>query len=431
MVILKPETIFLLNVISTFSLVVVYTFLANFNRKLFYKKWDYILGFGLYVGITTLFNIIMPTMGIVVSLIGIVILGNRLYNNEKIYIIYYFIFSVFMLVGQLIFSEGFKVLFAYLNISNTSIDIYLIANGVIIQLANLACCRIFLALFKTKIRELRMQQYFSFLILPIFSLIYILTLVKFLQGQWMVSIEEDITLFIINLVLIVFFNIFITNIFESISKNNELKNKVEFYEKQKNIEYEYYTALESKYNSSRKVIHDVKNHMQTIDSLYEVGESKEAKVYLKEMYGLLDSLGQKIYTENKVLNVVINDKVHLAKKQDIDIEVFIGEVDLSFIKEIDITTIISNLLDNAIEAVKEIDNKKITFKIDNFNNFLIISVANSFKKVKVINNDFKTTKENHLGLGLKNIKRTTEKYLGSVNIKMANNMFKINIMIPN
>lgn len=431
MVILKPETIFLLNIISTFSLVVIYTFLTNFNRKLFYKKWDYILGFGLYTIITTMFNIVMPTIGIIVSLVGIVILGNRLYNNEKIYIVYYFIFSVFMLIGQLIFSEGFKVIFSYLNIQNSSVDIFLITNGVVIQLANLACCRMFLALFKTNVRELTIQQYFSFLFLPIFSFVYILTLVKFLQGQWMVSIEEDITLFIINLVLIIFFNVFITNIFEAISKNNELKNKVEFYEKQKNIEYEYYTALELKYNSSRKVIHDIKNHMQTIDSLYESGESKEAKVYLKDMYGLLDSLGQKIYTENKVLNVVINDKVHLAKKNDIDIKVLIGDVDLSFIKEIDITTIISNLLDNAIEGTKETENREITLKIDKFNNFLIINVVNSFKKVKVIHEEFRTTKENHLGLGLKNIKRTVEKYSGSINIKTSDNIFKINIMIPN
>ncbi|WP_297632216.1 GHKL domain-containing protein [uncultured Clostridium sp.] len=431
MVILKPETIFLLNIISTFSLVVIYTFLANFNRKLFYKKRDYIIGFGLYIIITTLFNIIIPTMGIIVSLVGIVVLGNRLYNNEKIYIVYYFIFSVFMLIGQLIFSEGFKVIFSYLNIKNISIEIYLITNGVIIQLANLACCRLFLALFKRNIKKLTIQQYFSFLILPIFSFVYILTLVNFLQGQWMINIKEDIILFIINLVLIVFFNIFITNIFEAISKNNELKGKLELYEKQKIMEYDYYTSLESKYNSSRKVIHDIKNHMQTIDSLYEIGEKKEAKDYLKNMYGLLDSLGQKVYTENKVLNVVINDKVHLAKKSDIDIKVLIGEVDLKLIKEIDITTIISNLLDNAIEGTKETENKEITLKIDKFNNFLIINVANSFKKVKVIDEIFKTTKENHLGLGLENIKRTAEKYSGSINIKTSDNIFKVNIMIPN
>ncbi|MGL5647113.1 MAG: sensor histidine kinase, partial [Clostridium sp.] len=347
-------------------------------------------------------------------------------------IVYYFIFAVFFLVGQLVFSEGFKLISIYLNISLQSIDMFVVVNAVVvIQIGNLACCRLFLALFKTNVRELTIQQYFSFLILPTFSFVFIFSLIELLQNQWMASSEEDTILLIVNLGLIIFFNLFITNIFESISKNNELKNKIEFYEKQKNIEYEYYRVLESKYNTSRKVIHDIKNHMQTIDSLYEIEEKEKAKTYLKEMYGLLDSLGQKVYTENRVLNVVINDKVHLAKKSNVNIEVLIGDVDFSFIKEIDITTIISNLLDNAIEGTKETESKDITLKIDKFNNFLIINVVNSFKKVTVINEEFKTTKENHLGLGLKNIKRTIEEYSGSLHIKTSNNIFKINIMIPN
>ncbi|MGL4875977.1 MAG: sensor histidine kinase [Clostridium sp.] len=431
MFILKMETILLLNIISTISLVVIYTFLSNFNRKLFYKKRDYVIGYGVYILVTTLINIVMPTIGVIISLVGIVILGSSLYNNEKIYIVYYFIFAVFFLIGQLVFSEGFKLMSIYLNISLQSIDMFVVVNAVVIQIGNLACCRLFLALFKTNIRELTIQQYFSFLILPTFSFVFIFSLIELLQNQWMASSKEDIILLIVNLGLIVFFNLFITNIFESISKNNELKNKIEFYEKQKNIEYEYYRVLESKYNTSRKVIHDIKNHMQTIDSLYEIEEKEKAKTYLKEMYGLLDSLGQKVYTENRVLNVVINDKVHLAKKSNVDIDVLIGDVDFSFIKEIDITTIISNLLDNAIEGTKETESKEITLKIDKFNNFLIINVVNSFKKVTVINEEFKTTKENHLGLGLKNISRTVEEYSGSLHIKTSNNIFKINIMIPN
>ncbi|MGL5646554.1 MAG: hypothetical protein ACRDDY_01785, partial [Clostridium sp.] len=131
MFILKMETILLLNIISTISLVVIYIFLSNFNRKLFYKKRDYVIGYGVYILVTTLINITMPTIGVIVSLVGIVILGSSLYNNEKIYIVYYFIFAVFFLVGQLVFSEGFKLISIYLNISLQSIDMFVVVNAVV------------------------------------------------------------------------------------------------------------------------------------------------------------------------------------------------------------------------------------------------------------------------------------------------------------
>lgn len=51
---------------------------------------------------------------------------------------------------------------------------------------------------------------------------------------------SDIILYIVNVVVIILFNIFITNVFESISNNNELKNQLSLYEKQSRIEYDYY-----------------------------------------------------------------------------------------------------------------------------------------------------------------------------------------------
>ncbi|MCD3297346.1 sensor histidine kinase, partial [Clostridium botulinum] len=227
-------------------------------------------------------------------------------------------------------------------------------------------------------------------------------------------------------------NIFITNILESISKNNELKNKIVLYEEKSKIEYEYYNKLENNYKNSRKIIHDMKNHLQTIENLYSLNEYEDARKYTEDMYELFDKFVQKYYTRNKVLNVIINDKVEKAKDLGINLECKIGDIDLAFIKDIDLTTIFSNLLDNAIESTKGVLNhKNIVLKINRFNEFLVINIVNPISECPIKNKDgFKSTKKNHKGIGIENIKMTLDKYQGDMRIDYDEDIFKVNIVVP-
>ena len=45
------------------------------------------------------------------------------------------------------------------------------------------------------------------------------------------------------------------------------------------IEYDYYKRLENKYADSRKVIHDIKNHLQIIEELYKDAQEHKAEIY--------------------------------------------------------------------------------------------------------------------------------------------------------
>ncbi len=227
-------------------------------------------------------------------------------------------------------------------------------------------------------------------------------------------------------------NIFITKIFESISKNNEMKNELLLYEQQANLNYEYYNSLENKYKNSRKIIHDIKNHLQTIESLYKDKEEIVAASYTEDLYKIFNKLEQRYYTYNKVLNIILNDKIEFAEKFGVKLDCKIGDVELDFIKDIDLTTIFTNLLDNAIDEVKEFDeNKEVYLKVDKFNDFLVINTHNDLKSKPLKDGDkFKTTKKNHSGLGLQNVKVAIEKYNGNMKVNFEDKCFKVNIVIP-
>ena len=68
---------------------------------------------------------------------------------------------------------------------------------------------------------------------------------------------------------------------------------------------------------------------------------------MKDLYHMLNVLGEKRYTENQMLLIILNEKIREAEAKGITVTVRVGDIDLSDIKEIDLTTIFANLLDNA------------------------------------------------------------------------------------
>ena len=144
---------------------------------------------------------------------------------------------------QVILSVSFQYMTYLLNIHFYSLEVYSNTLSLIVQFANLSAVRLFLICFKNKkITRFSKVQYINFLILPLFSIFYIVSLSIYIQLYMSIS---DIILYIVNVVVIILFNIFITNVFESISNNNELKNQLSLYEKQSRIEYDYYKRLEN------------------------------------------------------------------------------------------------------------------------------------------------------------------------------------------
>lgn len=232
--------------------------------------------------------------------------------------------------------------------------------------------------------------------------------------------------------MILILNIYVTHIFDAISKNNILQNEINLYHQQSKLQHRYYDNLESKYMQSRKLIHDIRNHLQSIERLYELKDNDRAKEYTNDIHIMLNELNQKYYTSNRVLNVILNDKFLSIKNAEIKLDYKIGDVNLDFIREIDVTTIFANLLDNSIEAASKVEtNRFINFYVNQFNDFVVINIVNSMKDRPINkNNRFKTTKKNHEGLGIENVRKTLEQYEGTMVVDYTEDEFKVNIVIP-
>ena len=190
--------------------------------------------------------------------------------------------------------------------------------------------------------------------------------------------------------------------------------------------------LENAYNRTRTFRHDIKNHILTMNILAENGDIEEIKKYLKEMSDILDESSYVRITGISAVDAILNEKLYEAQSDSITTNYDVMKLEKCCIKPVDMCIILSNALDNAIEANKAIDDPEkryIKLKIYGDEAYTVISVTNPTvnNPVKMSAGNIRTTKkdsENH-GLGLKSIESTTRKYDGEMLIKCEDNVFTI------
>lgn len=187
----------------------------------------------------------------------------------------------------------------------------------------------------------------------------------------------------------------------------------------------------------RRFKHDLTNHIGVLRELVNRKKLEEAKEYIDTMWNIQDEFELKIHTGDSFLDVIMNYYLYIATKENIKFTVSGKVTTITYIEMFDITTLMGNVLQNAIEATKKTNAPKIRVELIEHKNEIFIVVSNSVvEKINTNNNFFKTSKidkKNH-GFGFKNIIATVEKYQGEYYmdsfVENGEPIFKISIAIP-
>lgn len=177
----------------------------------------------------------------------------------------------------------------------------------------------------------------------------------------------------------------------------------------------------------RRFRHDYKNHMIVVNAYLENGKTDEARAYLLSVNDSLNGVINKIRTGNFVADAILNNKSVAAGKKGISIE-FDGFIPPDGIKDEDLTTVISNLTDNAVEACEKLGGEaKIEIEANVSNGFFVFSITNPTSGET--SGGLFTTKsdtKNH-GFGIKNVKRVVERYNGFIITGAENGVFSADL----
>lgn len=246
-------------------------------------------------------------------------------------------------------------------------------------------------------------QYIVFLIVPVFSIVYFYSICVF-SGIYVQLYGMELVVF--NIVLLLVMNGCMTYLLAKILKTNSLQNELNLANQKEEMQCRYYEEIEQKYQESRKIIHDMRNHLLVIEQLQSSGEEERAREYIGDVHQMLNMFGHKYYTDNRLLNIILNDKEKAANRASVTFDARIGAIALEGMKDSDLTTVFANLLDNAVEAAKESEQKQVVIRADSIHEFNVIRIENtmSFCQKK---------KEGHMEIGLENVTRVLKKYDGS------------------
>ena len=250
-------------------------------------------------------------------------------------------------------------------------------------------------------------------ILPLSSVIVIHSLVY--AGS--TATPQHNTLLAICSVLLLFANFFVFWVYETVQRTN-LENTQLRLEKQRNeVSRELYEEMSLALESSRILAHDVKNHFSSIYDISEENNYTKVKDYVKSIYDNFGVNRKITYSGNKMVDVILNRYVSKCEADGVFFEIESCCSDLSFMNDTDVVSLITNMLDNAVDSALRSQKKEILFSIYVRNDsFVIIQISNSCdKKPLSINGRLLTLKKDSSthGVGTQSIRRVVERYDGS------------------
>jgi signal transduction histidine kinase len=179
----------------------------------------------------------------------------------------------------------------------------------------------------------------------------------------------------------------------------------------------------------RESIHDYKHKIIALTQIAEAEDVDAIKTFLRAESQLVQKKLYYIKTGNSVVDTVINTKQSVAEQNGISVMVHAHISENCKIDAMDLTIIMGNLLDNAIEACRNEMEPYIDIEMKENETFVMIDIRNKYTgSVSETLQTSKREKDFH-GIGLKSVKRLVEKYHGTFLYEAVEEQFRVSIVL--
>lgn len=303
-----------------------------------------------------------------------------------------------------------------------SIDYYSVVSGesraIAVAIVNIYSIIVSYAILKNKkniLKDMPRINVVFYTVINVIELFIILLLNTILSENNDINIAISIILMTLLLILVNYFII-------SSSENFIEKGKLELLENSYSITKQYLEDLRHEQLELNKFKHDFSNHLNVLNGLVN-NDSLEAKKYLTKLNENLKEIKQVVFSGNSVVDSIINFKINL--NPDINFETNLMVKKEINIPENKLSSLLFNLIDNAIAAARDTNDKTVTIKIISKNDMLLIEISNLANKEP----NFITTKGKGHGNGMMIIKEIVSSLGGMINYKYNQNLVSFRIII--
>lgn len=223
---------------------------------------------------------------------------------------------------------------------------------------------------------------------------------------------------LLNIVLFILLNL--------MENSRRLREKYNLAKMNLEIQKQFIINAQKNYQQIKVLHHDMKHYLMTVIGLISNGNQEEAKIYLETILEKkLPLIYTGIQTGAVAVDSVINAKFSVCREKGIDVKAALN-TEFKEIDEMDMSILLSNLLDNAINGCQNSDEPKIDLEIARKKSYIRITVKNSISDSVLLNNpDLNTTKSEKSmhGYGITSIREISRKYDGIVNFREEGKIF--------
>ena len=214
----------------------------------------------------------------------------------------------------------------------------------------------------------------------------------------------------------------------------DLKEREKQLRQQINFQSEKYQQISTAYRNTRSLVHDTKKHFFYIRDCLKSKEYNLIADYMEESLEIIEHHYSRINTGNLVIDAFISNYIYMAEQESIEFSTNIQVVaDNIPVKDYDLCVIIGNLMDNSINAARQIPApypRQILVEIFTDKYQFIIHVKNTKKHVPVKQDSETSDNELYHGYGTTNVQNITEKYKGTYTCFPEEESFETIIVIP-
>lgn len=270
---------------------------------------------------------------------------------------------------------------------------------------------------KRKTRELSSDQ--STLFLVVFPLIsgFIALVLTTVCMNVSLSLFLDIMI-TISVILLLAFNIFLAWFHTSIQEKNQKFLEMQIRLQKEYDTVKYFDALWKQDEKQKILIHDIRKHLMSIAELNEQKDTEKIASYINQIVQSSDLQGSVRSCDNDLLNTILYRFKQQYKEFGISFVANIQSNCIDFLPEYDMTALFCNLLENALDATKDLTNSFIELSVTSrSNNEVIITMINSCQKNPFSGkgNRLVSTKKNtqRHGYGMTSIQHIIDKFDGN------------------
>ena len=274
------------------------------------------------------------------------------------------------------------------------------------------------------------QTWYVFWVLPLVFILLNLFMIPRYQTTLQTGrvLQGYIVLSIALLVLLFWFNTVFLLMANSLNRNARLRQENQFL----SMQQQRYESLKAAIEEARQARHDMRHQLNQISALAESGDLDGLNAYLAKTVSRIPNLDMN-FCENRAADSVVGYYCALAKREDIP---FRAQLDLPQalpVDEIDMCLVLSNLLENALEASLRTATARRQIEITAYvhaERLLLIEVENTFDgKIKEKDGVFRSSKRNGNGIGIQSVQHIAEKTGGASTFSYQNGVFSAKVML--